>query len=203
MSWPWFDPSPQQAEEAYSYYRNKYNSAATQKRASERQEQNYASEKRAAVNNRSTLSAQKINLEKRLEGIERIIKMLTGTGGWFTANVPEAISKAEKSLSQADSSFRSSIKLEGGGLSANLETVFSTKTVEADTRTASALQAFRTEKARLEQQISDLNTQIANLTEQINSLTKQINACNYTQASLRANMSAYAYDMNHYKKYTY
>ncbi len=203
MSWPWFDPSAQQAEEAYSYYKNKYNSAAAQKRASERQEQNYASEKQAAINHKNTLSSQKFNLEKRLEEIESIIKMLTGTGGWFAANVPEAISKAEKALSQADSSFRSSIKLEGGSSGANLETVFSTKTVEADTRTASALQSFRNEKARLEQQISDLSTQIANLTEQINSLTKQINACNYTQASLQANMSAYAYDMNHYKKYTY
>ena len=135
MSWPWYEPSQQQAEEAYCYYRNKYNRAATQKRESERKEQKYVSEKQAAVSNKNTLSAQKMSLEKRLEGVERIIKMLTGTGGWFTANVPETIKNAKKSLSEADQSFRSSIKLEGGSAPANLEMIFATETVIGNEKT--------------------------------------------------------------------
>ena len=194
MSWPWNNPTRYQAEEAYDYYRNKYYNAANQKRASERQEQSYVTEKRTAVTNMATLTARKLNLEKRLEEVERIIKMMTGSGGFFGVNIPEVISKAKKSLTQADASFRSSIRLEGGGVAASLETAFETKTVEGE-----ALQAFQAEKARIEQEIIDLKNQIAHLAELISSLTKKINACNQTQAALSASMSGYAYDMNHYK----
>lgn len=203
MSWSWSNPSQDEAIEAYEYYKNKYYNAANQKRASERQEQTYVSEKRAATSEMNSLSSQKLNFEKRLRGVEDIIKMLEGSGGWFSTNVPSAIEKAQSSIAKTDSSFRSSMRLSGGSGAASLETAFKTKTVEADPHSASALSSFKAEKARLEEEIANLGTQIANLSSLISSLSGKINACNSTQASLQASMNSYAYDMNHYKKYTY
>lgn len=203
MSWSWMNPSEEEAEEAYDYYKGKYNAAANQKRASERQEQAYREEKKNAISRKSELSAQKISFEDRLEGIVKIIAMLEGTGGWFTENVPDSIGKAQRALSKTDSSFRGCIKLTGGGSSASMETAFAMKTVDADQNSASALQAYRTEKNRLEGQLEELRRQIDSLSEQIASLTGKINSCNSEQWSLQSSMNSYAYDMNHYKKYTY
>ncbi len=203
MSWSWSNPSEDEAYEAYSYYRGKYNNAANQKWESERQEQGYRNEKAAAVNQRGELNSQKVHFEKRLEGVEKIIKMMEGRGGWFAADVPSAISKAQKSLAETDTSFRGSIRLSGGGGGASMETAFKPKSVEADAHSASALAAFRAERDNLEQKIAELRSQIANLDAQITSLNSQIRSCNETQSSLQRSMNSYAYDMNHYKKFTY
>ena len=71
----------------------------------------------------------------------------------------------------------------------------------ADELVAEQLKCAGIEK--LEEEIASLSTQIANLSSLISSLSNKINACNSTQASLQASMNSYAYDMNHYKKYTY
>lgn len=203
MSWSWSNPSRDDAIEAYEYYKNKYYRAANQKKASERQERSYIAERNTASNKMNNLSAQKVNFEKRLRGIESIIKMMEGTGGWFSSSVPEAIEKAQRSLSKADSSFRKSMRLSGGAGAASLENAFKTKTVEADVNSSAALAAFKAERARLEQEIAELNTQITNLSNTISLLKNKIRACDSLQASLRSAMNSYAYDMNHYKKYTY
>ena len=203
MSWSWNNPSEEEAEEAYAYYKSKYNSAASQKRSSERLEQTYVSEKKNAVSQRNQLREQKLDFEDRLEGIKKIIEMLEGRGGWFTANVPDTITKVQRSLKTADSSFRSCVKLTGGVSAASMETAFAVKTVEADSRSASALQEFRRERDRLEGEILELNRRINSLSDQISSLTSKINSCNSEQSSLQRSMNSFAYDMNHYKKYTY
>lgn len=203
MSWSWNNPTEDEAEEAYDYYKGKYNAAASQKRNSERLEQTYVSEKKNAVAKRDQLKDQKLSFEDRLEGIEKIIAMLEGTGGWFTANVPDAIGKAQRTLTRADSSLRDCVKLTGGSGAASMETAFAMKTVEGDFRSAAALQAFRNERDRLEGQLQDLNRQISGLSDQISSLSSKISACNSEQWSLQRSMNSYAYDMNHYKKYTY
>ena len=203
MSWSWANPSQDEALEAYQYYKSKYYSAANQKSAAEKQERNYRSQKNAATSEVNALSSQKTNFEKRLKGIEDIIKMLEGNGGGESTNVPDSIAKAQKSLSKTSESYRGCIRLSGGVAAANMDIAFATSTVEADTHSASALQAFKAEKTRLEQEIANLKSRIANLSSTISALSSKINACNSTQASLQASMNSYAYDMNHYKKYTY
>ena len=96
MSWSWSNPTPEEATDAYNYYKSKYNSAASQKKASEQQESNYRAQKDAAKNALSNAKSDKVNFEKRLRGIEDIIKMLEGTGGWFSTDVPGEISTATK-----------------------------------------------------------------------------------------------------------
>lgn len=194
----WANPSPSEAAEMYSYYKHKYEDAANQKRTSERLESSYVSQKNSAVSQLNAASSQRVNLEKRLEGIEKIIKMLEGSGGWFTSSVPEAIDKAKSKLKQADSSYRSSIRVIGGTTSASIDSAFAIKTVEEDPNSANALSEFKKERTRIEQAITELQSQINNLSSLISSLTGSINACNQTQASLQSAMNSYAYDMNHY-----
>lgn len=201
MSWSWSNPSSEDAQEAYDYYKGKYNSAANQKIASQNKENRYISDRKNAVSDKNACISQKINFEKRLEGIEKIIKMLEGNGGWFSADVPEDIEKAQKALSKVDSSFRGCIKMTGGVSAASLEEAFEIKSVESDSNSASALQAFRNEKSRLEQEIENLKKKINELSSLVDSLTKQIRACDAEQRALQASMNSYAYDMNHYKKY--
>lgn len=194
----WANPSPSEAAEMYSYYKHKYEDAANQNRASERLESSYVSQKNSAVSQLNAASSQRVNLEKRLEGVEKIIKMLEGSGGWFTSSVPEAIDKAKSKLKQADSSYRSSIRVIGGTTAASIETAFAIKSVEEDPNSANALSEFKKERTRIEQAITELQSQINNLSSLISSLTSSINACNQTQASLQSAMNSYAYDMNHY-----
>lgn len=203
MSWSWSNPSQDEALEAYTYYKGKYEDAATQKRASEQQEQSYIAERNTANCQITALSAEKINLEKRVQGIEKIIRMLEGTGNIFSVDVPAAIDRAKKTLSRADDSLRKSMRLSGGGTAASLETAFALKTVEENAHSASALLAFKAEKERLEQAIEEMHAQLANLESLVESLTGKINTCNLSQEALQSSMSSYAYDMNHYKKFTY
>lgn len=199
----WYNPSQEEAIEAYAYYQNKYYTAASQRNVSMRQEQAYLSQKSAVTSKMNDFSVQKLNFEKRLEGIIKIIKMLEGSGGWFTTNVPSAISKATSTIQKTDTSYKRSIRMTGGMAAASLETVFAVKTVEGDYRSASALQAYKSEKTRLEQSIANLNSQIASLSSQISLLNKQISACNAAQVSYRNIMNFSAYELNHYRKYMY
>ena len=199
----WSNPTPEEAAESYSYYKNRYNSAANQKRASEKQEQSYISQKSQANSQINALSSQKINFERRLRGIEGIIKMLEGSGGFFSKNVPATISKATNALNKVDNSYRKSIRRTGGGSDARLATAFEIKTVEGHPNSSNALQQYKAEKARLEQELQNLKNQLNNLSALVSQLNSKINACNATQASLQSSMNSYAYEMNHYRKYTY
>ena len=189
--------------EAYAYYKSKYYSAANQKRTSERQERAYISERNAAQNQMNSLLGRRWNLDRRLQCIEDIIKILEVSGGWLSADVPGAIGKAQRSLSRTNDSFRKSMQLSGGAGAADLETALKPKTVDADAHASSALAAFKAERNRLKQEIAELHTQITNASSRITSLKNKIKACNATQASLQSAMNSYAYDMNHYRKYTY
>lgn len=199
----WYNPTPEEASEEYSYYKHRYSDAAAQRSASMRLEDSYVSERNAANSQLSSLSSQKLNFEKRLEGIDNIIKMLEGTGGWFSTNVPSTITKAVSSIQKTDASYHQSIRMTGGTAAASLATAFRTKTVDEDANSASALQGYKTERAKLEQNIIDLNNQIASLSGMISSLNGKINACNADQASLQRTMNESAYVMNHYKRYMY
>ena len=195
MSWSWSDPSQDEAIEAYEYYKSKYSDAAYKKRELERKEQCYLSEMSEAASKMDSLSFQKVNIEKRLSGIEDIIGMLEH------GNVPNAIESAKSSIERTDLSFRNSINFSQNAVS--LEDAFKPKNVDEDSHSASALSAFKNEKIRLEEELVNLKKQIDGLSDSISSLSNKINACNSEQASLQTTMNACAYDMNHYKKYTY
>lgn len=199
----WYSPSQEEAEEAYYYNKSKYYNAANERSAYYNYEQDCISQKNQAKSEIKDLSSDKVNFEKRLEGIEKIIKMLEGTGGPFSTNVPEAISKAASSIQKADSSYKKSIKMTGGTSVASLENAFSIKSVENDPNSAAALEAYKAEKVNLEQKIANIKSEISTLSDTIDSLNSQISYYDSMQASLKRTMNSCAYEMNHYQKFLY
>lgn len=203
MSWSWSHPSEDEALEAYQYYKGKYSESAYQRAECKRQEQQLGEKRRSVKNQIQVCSSQKINFEERVKGIDRIIKMLDGRGAFLAADVSGAISNAQKSLSDVDQSYKKCIHMTGGVAAASFEEAFAINSVEGDPHSSLALQEFIREKARLETEIENLNRQIANLTSMVESLNAQIAAAADARAALTSAMNSYAYDMNHYKKYTY
>ena len=149
MMMSWKNPTPAEANEQYYYNRNKYNDALAQRRASERKETQYREQKNAAKAQMSTLSTKKVNFENRIKGLEKIIQALVGAG-WMS--VPAAIDKVAKQLQKVDSSYKGSIKVSGTVPMADIGNAFFVKSVESEPHSASALQQFRAEKARLERE---------------------------------------------------
>lgn len=198
----WFNPTPEEAEENYYYYKDQYYYAADQRSRAAREEQEYASRRSSCKAQISDLSRNKINFEKRAEGIEKIIKMLEGNGGWFSVDVPGTISKANKSLQKTDSSYKKCIKVTGIA-TASLENSFLTKSVAAEPHSASALQTLKKELVRLRQSIEDCKKQIANLNSQVETLNREIRASQSAQSSYRNMMNSSAFEMNHYRGYMY
>lgn len=196
----WFYPSSEEAAESYAYYKRKYDTSASQLRTSEKNEESYRAQKKTANSKLKTASTRRKNFEKRLSGIEKIIESLEGRGGWFSTDVPAAISKASSALQSADESYRKSIRMSGVP-AASLSDAFEIKTVEGDSNSASALREYKAEKARLEQGIAELKGKISSLSAEVSSLTSKINACNNVQADLRKTMVSCAFEMQHYKKF--
>ena len=191
----WSNPSPDEASEKYYYYKNRYNNAANQKNSYYRQECNYVNERNSLSGRINSASTEKIQFEKRLAGIENIIRTLE------SGSVPQAILKANKAIACADESMSKSIRLIGGGQSCNLQEAFITKTVDEDSHTSTALAVYKSECQRIEEELRKLSQTISSLTDQVNSLNTQIRNCDEMQASLRRTMNESVYEMNHYKKY--
>ena len=197
----WINPTPEEAEQAYYNNRNRYNAAASQKRTSEQQEIAYSNQRTMAKNQLSNAKSDKVNFEKRLEGVKKIVAMLEGSGGWGSTNVPNTISKANRAVSTAGNSYRKCIKETGGTSAASLADAFETKSVEGERHSSSALLALKKEASRLEQAIADVKKQISGLNSTIDNLNRQIRTCNSTQASLQRTMNSCAFEMVHYSRY--
>lgn len=194
----WSNPTPQEAEDNYYYYKNRYNNAASEKALSERREANYNAQRTSTINQMNSVSSQKLNFEKRLEQIGVIIKMLEGSTG--INDVPSIIARGIQSVKRTDESYQTAIRL-GGVAPAAFASIFDVKTVTGDANSSSALSKYKSEYARLQQAIADLQSQLASLSAAVDSLNSAIRSCNAEQASLRSSMLSSAYEMNHYKKY--
>lgn len=196
----WSNPSPDEAEEAYRYYKRQYTNAANQKKASENREEYFRKQLNSATSTLDTLSTQKADFEERLEGIKKIIAMLEGNN--TNNNVPNAISKASAAIQETNKSYKKSIRvIEVAAKS--LETAFNISTVQGDKDSQAAFTRYVSEKKRLEQNIADLKTKITSLSNNISSLNKSINKCNEEQSSLDSSMKSNAYEMEHYSNFTH
>ncbi|MBQ8298177.1 MAG: hypothetical protein IJX77_10395 [Ruminococcus sp.] len=196
----WINPTPDEAADGYYASKRKYSEAASQRYASQRAEEGYRAERSRTLGAIASCASDKINFERRIEDLEKIIGMMQGTGGFFSEDVPGAISTANSSLAQADNSYRSCIKCDS--LAApDMTDIFRNKAVEEEQNSASALQGFISEKARLEQAVIELQAQINALSAAVDTLSQQIRSCNAEQASLSKIMAGSAYDISHYRRY--
>lgn len=201
MGYSWNNPTPEEAEEAYWYNRNRYYNAASEYNAARNRAQSLEYQKSASKSQMQSLSTQRVNLEKRLDGVEKIIRCMVGSGGWLATNVPSAISKASKALEKADESFRKSIRLDGGISAARMAERLRVKSVEEDANSSSALSLYRKEKVRIENEINEIRKNLNALSDKVNQLNGQLNSCYSTQNSARKVMNSTTYEMNHYRKY--
>lgn len=192
----WSNPSQKEAEEAYYSNKKRYNSAATEKRNSERQENEYISQKCSYDKQLWSLNSQRINIEKRIQQIGLIIAMLktsTSNNGLMSW-----ILQTNKELNKTEESFLKSI------IMADYDPSFKRleiSSVDKDPNSNHALELLENEKKRLEQALADIKSQMNNARAQINELIRKINQCNSYQQTLSSTMMSSVYEMNHYKKY--
>lgn len=151
-----------EAEENYYYFKNKC--------------ENAIQSKQTAKSSIMDCSSNKINFEKRIEQLEKIIEMLeeerTLSGVIFEINL------ANKRASNTNESFKQCVKCDG--LSpAEFQTSFKTKSVMEDDNSKNALDELKQEKSRLENEIENLNKQIKNFEDVITNLTHSINNYSY------------------------
>ena len=184
-----------EAEEQYARSRQSYYDAEQRRAQLGNQIDNYREQKKYAAAQISSAKGEKTNFEKRLRGIEGIIKILEGSS-WLSENAPQSIAKANSTLQSANSSYQKCIRLTNGTPpSADMEATFRAKTVEDDPNSSEALRAYHQERDRLEQAIIDLNNKINGCYAEMDSLTKKINACSAEQWSARRIMMYNACEM--------
>ena len=191
--------TPEEAADQFIRSRNSYYEAEQRRAQLSNQMDNYRAEKNYAAEQISAARGERTNFEKRLRGIENIIKILEGTG-WFSENVPQSISKANSALQSANNNYRQCIRL-AEGAPADMEEVFQATSVEEEFNSGQALDAYRQERDRLEQAIADLNRQIDGFSAQMSELTGKINACSAEQSSVRKILASSACEMARCKPY--
>lgn len=181
------------AEEYYYSARRKYYDAKSDYQYYRSKENDYRQQQSAANRSLSDYQSQKLNFEKRLEGIVRIIAMLESSG-----NVSAAIDSATKAAQTADQSYANCVRLSGQE-PASLTQAFSPKQVTAEQHSSAALANYKSEKVRLEEAIRNVNAQIAACASLIGSLNSKIKSCQSQQASLKRVITQTSLQMDRYK----
>lgn len=134
---------------------------------------NEEASKRKAENDISSLKKEKKGLEKRLEGVKKIIEMMQGSGGFFSTNVPDSIQKSNNASSKAGHDYRGCVRCSGVG-SADFGGKFDSKSVTGNSNSNSALIALEAEKSRIERLIADIDSKIKSLENNIDTYKANI-----------------------------
>ena len=163
-------------------------------------ERDYTAQRNQKNSQLSSCKTRKKSDERRLSSVREILKVLDKKGGWFSSNVPDAISEAKRSLSELDESFRKSMKLTGGRAAANMETAFKVKNVRDDRDSADALSEYERVCRDLEQSVADLNKTINSLNSSISQLNQKIRSCQNRQNQLSRDIRDHEYWMSYWKK---
>ena len=171
-----------------------YEAGQQQARLSNRIE-NCRAQRQFAAARESAARSEKTNFEKRLRGIEEIIKILEGGGWLFSTDVPRSIESANSALRSVNSDYQQCIRLTDGGSAADMEEVFHAKSVTEDSHSNGALNAYRQERDRLEREIENLDIMIKTCAARMGELTAEINACSLEQGAMRKTMMIHACEM--------
>ena len=112
------------------------------------------------------IKKEKKSLERRLEEVKKIIKMMDGSAWGFSTDVPESISKSNKASTDAGSDYKGCVRCDGV-TSANFTDKFDSKSVTGDTNSNNALSELRKEQSRIERTIAELERNIRTLENNI------------------------------------
>lgn len=190
------------AEEMYYYSKNKCEEAIYGRNVARQNEVNACNQKRQVNQELSGCKSDKINFEKRIESLEKIIKMLEGQSGIFSTNVVKSIEDANKYSKKADDSFIQCIKSDSQ-TSASISEAFKTKSVTNDTDSNNALILFKNEKDRLEHELENINRKMDNLELELNQINKNIQSFQIEQRDLSRSIMGYSYQMMDSKRYMF
>lgn len=124
--------------------------------------------RKQTTQNLAEVKSQQHDLERRLAEVEKILRS-------FESEVDEVISKANGSAKKAHSLYHASIVC-SGVTSANVESAYSSKSVNVDSHSSAAYQACFQEKTRLEKAIERLETERRRLESAIDSIESQMSA---------------------------
>ncbi len=186
------------ASDLYREYERKYNNAYYNKKTLERKEEEYTSSKTRAETDLRASRKEKLNLEKRLEGVRRIIEMMEGTGGLLSRNVPDKIQRSNKSSDESGVDYRKCINCTGIA-SADIAQKFHSDKVYENPYSSNALTAFKAEEQRLINAIAEIERQISLLDSKIETLKKQIKSCNNEIYNLKKDANYYYNEMCYYR----
>lgn len=114
------------------------------------------------------VESEQHDLERRLSEVKKIL-------GTFESEVDEVISKARGSAKKAHSLYQASIVCSGIA-SANVESAYSSKSVNVDSNSSAAYQSCIQEKTRLETAIERLKIERQKLKNEIDSIERQMSA---------------------------
>lgn len=192
----WNNPSQDEAQEAYDDARSRYNAAAEDYCQSSAAYETYSDELRQAQTKIDGVQSDKVNIEKRIEGIDSILNMLSENG-----EVNETIGEVTKIAAMAEEKMRYAINCTGVG-SPGLGSAFRGLRVMEESHSASAYAAYKKERDRLVQSVAELNSMIANLEQSTQELTAKMNSAFNSMTDSRKAMYTNAYEMDHYKQYT-
>ena len=202
----WFNPSQEEAADHYYSSKRQYSEAASRRDYARRQEAECSAEKSRNINAINSMRSDKLNFEKRIQDIKKVVAVLDGgSGGGALATliggtIPDVISDYNSSAQTAAGSYREAIRCSDCA-AADLYIVFRGKSVDEDIELTSAVMMFENEIQRLEQALEDLQNNINNAMNNIDQLTSRINSLRIEQSSCRSRMISSAYEMNHYRGY--
>ncbi|MBR6102521.1 MAG: hypothetical protein IKP95_08845 [Ruminococcus sp.] len=192
----WSNPTQQEAQDCYDEARSRYNNAAEGYCQCKSAYENTFSEYSSAKNQCNSMQGDKLDFQKRLADLESVLSLLRENG-----KVNETVGDYNKSADSAGSALKGCVVCDGVNCP-DLATVFKSKDVDDDQDSALAHQILKSEKARLENAIKEVDAQISAMEQNLTDLTKRMNSLFSQQCSYKNVMNASAFDMNHYKNYT-
>ncbi len=169
--------------------KKKYTEAYAQREAYRRQEADCRAAQKVAQQNWITGNMQKINFEKRIQDIERIVRMIE--------DMDRQISNANQKAQETDEAYSKCIHCDGYS-SASFADTFKVKSVHEDSDIVSAIDKLKNEKARLERELENLRKEIAANQQMVFDLQKQINTCAVGSAQCSARMATKSFEMSYY-----
>ena len=152
----------------------KMNEAAAERKMYAQQADACRVARNKSCDNIARATSQKINFEKRIQDIIRIIKLLK--------DMDTLVSEANKRASQTDNSYSNCIKCFGSDIQiAKFAEVFKLKSVSEDLDISNAIDKLEKEKKRLENEVESLNNSIKANEQNVLNLQKQIAVCDINQ----------------------
>ena len=143
----WNNLTPEEAQGEYDEAKSRYLNSAEEYSRLKGDTENARADYYHAQNQYYAARSEKLNFEKRIKEIEKIISSLEGKGGLFSADVPSAINQCNEKISKANESMASCIRCDSI-TSPDLTSAFHCPTVEEESNSAAALQAFKVNEFR-------------------------------------------------------